>query len=321
MRDNPIQFAVVREDPRLVGAVIDRYACRRPLLVASGGCTALTLAAKLPDLELVLVDPNPAQLGLVRAKLEALRTSGEVRLRSFNVDDEDPAGLSQCGNFESLFRGLRAILHEHVLPAEVLASWFTVPGLLARERARLLDHRFWRAAFEAMFSDGMLVAMFGPEAVQHATPGSYPAYFERAFRRGLERDDAFDNPFLHHALLGHYVRRDAALPPFLLAPAPTRTPTLVEATFEGFEDFSPFDLVDLSNVPDWMSKESAETLFLRLVRELRSGAVVLWRQLNNQRDLAGDLRGAFSFDRTMGSEWLERDRSLFYASVHIGMHE
>ena len=51
-----VQFAVVREDPRIERALVEEHRPRRALLVASGGCTAMALRAWFPDLEVVLVD-------------------------------------------------------------------------------------------------------------------------------------------------------------------------------------------------------------------------------------------------------------------------
>ena len=111
MRDNPLQFAVVREDALVEVEVLRRHPCRRVLLIASGGCSALTLQSVLPELEITLLDPNAAQLDLVRAKLDALDAlrAGD-RLARFNVENDDPSGLCECGNFESLFRSLRTFL-------------------------------------------------------------------------------------------------------------------------------------------------------------------------------------------------------------------
>ena len=87
MRDNPIQFAVVREDPRLEIQVLRRHPARRALLIASGGCTALTLASVWPNLGVTLLDPNPAQLDLVERKISALtREDDAARRRRFNVN-------------------------------------------------------------------------------------------------------------------------------------------------------------------------------------------------------------------------------------------
>ena len=40
MRDNPVQFAVVREDPLIEIEILERHHCQQLLLSASGGCTA-----------------------------------------------------------------------------------------------------------------------------------------------------------------------------------------------------------------------------------------------------------------------------------------
>ena len=68
MRDNKVQFAVVREDPMVEAELIRLTGANDVLLVASGGCTALTLQALFPDLHITLFDFNPAQLEWVRKK-------------------------------------------------------------------------------------------------------------------------------------------------------------------------------------------------------------------------------------------------------------
>jgi hypothetical protein len=123
---NRLQFAVTREDPNVELEVLARFPRSRLLLIASGGCTALTLRAVMPDAHITLVDANPEQLAHVDRKLAALRDlRGADRLRAFNVGaPSDPAGLSECGNFESLFRGLRGFVHDFVLPREAWLRFF-----------------------------------------------------------------------------------------------------------------------------------------------------------------------------------------------------
>ena len=319
MRDNPLQFAVVREDPLVVVDVLRRRPARRALLVASGGCTALTLQAVFPDLELSLVDPNPAQLDHVRAKVEALELSDAKRKARFNVEDDDPRGLSECGNFESLFRGLREFLCDLVVDANEMQRLFEEPGAIADAPALLFDHPCWPVAFETFFSDRLLETMFGPDATQHAERGSYPAYFRRAFERGLARDDAADNPFLHHVLLGRYLDRERSLPHFLTRPAAEHRFELVEGRLDDTVDLADFDLVDLSNVLDWMKPDDVRDLFRKVGTEMRPGSTIIWRQLNNDRVLEGELRGPFTFDPARQDDLLRRDRSLFYSSVHVGV--
>ena len=319
MRDNPLQFAVVREDPRIELAVHARRPFRRALLIGSGGCTALALAARLPGTRITLVDPNPSQLAHIRAKVAALARPGRAsRLAAFNVGDDDPAGLSECGNFESLFRGWRGLLHDLVAPRGEMLGWFDAPGGPARGLRRLRSSPWWPVSFALYFSDAMLGTMFGPDATQHAPPGSYPGYFQCQLERGLQRPDAVSNPFLHHLLLGHYLDRPGCLPDFLDQPPVAFAASEIPSFLDEGVALAPYDFIGLSNIMDWLAPAAVDALLDRVCAQTRPGAVVLWRQLNNRRDLASRLASAFTFDTAFEAHLLETDRSLFYSSVHVG---
>lgn len=320
MQPDPLQFAVVREDPEIERRVLVGLG-RQPqqvLLVASGGCTALSLQAWFPQTSFTLVDPNPAQLELVRRKVAVLeRGLDRAALARFDVGEAEREcpGLSQGGNFESLFRGLRRFLHEMVVPRSETRGWFE-PGVESGAIEAVFGRRYWAAAFEMFFCDALLVAMFGPAAVQHAAAGSYPQYFRRRIERGLLREDAADNYFLHHILLGHYLPRPAALPHYLAAPARRHHFEYRQTTLAGIDDLRRYDLIDLSNVMDWMSPAESEQLISLLRAEVRPGAVVVWRQLNNERDRGAGLGAGFAFDAAGDTELTALDRSLFYCRVH-----
>lgn len=310
-----LQFAVVREDPRVEERVVRELAARRVLIVGSGGCTALHLRARFPGLEVTLVEPNPAQLEHLDAKLRALAASEPAR---FGVGDADPAALHECGAFEHVFRLLRTVLDLFVVTAgerrrrcaDPRGTWDDV-----------VAHPYWPVAFATAFSDDVLVATFGPAAVQHAPPRSYPAYFQRRIEAGLRADDRAVNPWLHHVLLGHYLEDPAAWPPFLREPPRDLASFPALATdLLGVSDFAPYDLVGLSNVPDWMDDDAFAELAARLARELRPGAGVLWRQLNDPRDLVARFPDAFDVDARRDAELTAADRSLFYDQVHLLRH-
>ncbi|MCA8970430.1 MAG: DUF3419 family protein [Planctomycetes bacterium] len=312
-----IQFAVVREDATIECAIVHELERRSALLVASGGCTALALASACPELAQTLVDPNPAQLELVRRKASLL-SDREVPPSRFGVGNDDPTALHECGNFERLFRLLR-----HVLDLFVVAS---------TERARrfetdeawddVFDTPYWPRAFELAFSEGMLVTMFGPAAIQHAAPGSYPEYFRGRIEAALRRDDRSSNPYLHHLLLGRYSAEPAAWPEYLRLRADFGAgfaPEIVRGTLLDIRSFEPFDFVGLSNVMDWMDDDACTELAKRLADELQPGAAVLWRQLNDPRDLLGRFDTAFEFDADRDARLLARERSAFYDAVHLGL--
>jgi len=314
---NLVQFAVVREDPECELRVVRSVGARRALLIGSGGCTAFALRSRHPEIELVLVEPNPAQRELMGRKIEALGTlRGRALFDAFDVGEralDAQLGWTQCGNFEALFRSLRRFLNEFVAAPSEIRDYFESPR--AEVATAWFASRYWKAAFAMHFCDALLEAMFTKAATQHALPGSYPAYFQAAFERGLLRADAKDNYFLHHVLLGHY--RARALPTYLTTPPELRGIEFRSCRIEEVEDFSEFDLIHLSNVMDWMEDDAIETLFGRLRRTTRSGATVVWRQLNNNAALHSRLGHEFHFESALESELLEKDRSLFYCRIGI----
>ena len=110
MPDNKVQFAVVREDPMVEAELVRLTDASNVLLIASGGCTALTLQALFPDLHITLVDFNPAQLEHVQEKMSTLHSvDAAARCRRFNIGTSDPSGLNQSGNFESTLPGFTSV--------------------------------------------------------------------------------------------------------------------------------------------------------------------------------------------------------------------
>jgi len=311
-----LKFAVVREDSALEAELVRRAGARRVLVVASGGCTALNLLAEFPSLEVTAFDLNPRQLAHVGDKAGAAAAGELARL---NVGDAGEDGLNQCGEFEALFRLLRTMLASFVAERGEIERFFAAAdeagaGERAAIVARWTAHRYWPALFASSFADGLLHAMFGPAATQHARPGSYPGYFQRLFERGLARDDAARNPFLQHVLLGCYRAADA--PPYVRARSPRR-PELVLGDLARVPELSRFDLFSLSNVFDWSDDALVADWADRIKRAARPGSAVLLRQLNNERDLRRWFAPELRFDAALGRALWERDRSLFYNRVEV----
>lgn len=311
----PLKFAVVREDPRVEGAVAQRFGARSALVCASGGCTAFALRHRFPELAVELYDFNPRQLEHVEQRAAAIARGELARL---NVGDADPAGLSQCGDFERLFRVLRSAALEFVAPAAAFERYFAPATPLPEAHALArgwIASTYWQSLFALAFTDDLLVAMFGPDAVQHAERGSYPAYFRRAFERGLLGADGPRNPFLQHVWLSRYLAGDA--PEFLGSGRRFAFP----ATEGGVPDvprLERFSLVHLSNIFDWASQSLAREWALAM-RALKPGAVFTLRQLNNARDWRPLFAPHFAFDDALGVALIEGERSLFYERLLVGV--
>ena len=239
-------------------------------------------------------------------------------LASFNVGEDDAQGLCQCGNFESLFRRLRHFLREFVAAPPEIAQWFVRDVSQERMNAVFADP-YWRVAFQLHFSDELLNTMFGVAATQHSPPGSYPDYFRKRLERGLLSFDVRTNYFLHHIFLGRYL--SDALPRYLVAPAKEHRFKYVEGTLDHVSDLASYDLVNLSNIMDWMAPEECRPMVQRLRKEMRPGAKVMWRQLNNDRDRCAWFGDVFRFDHQADTRLAVAERSMFYASIHVGTKE
>jgi S-adenosylmethionine-diacylglycerol 3-amino-3-carboxypropyl transferase len=311
----PIKFAVVREDPALEIELIQRFGASAALLVASGGCTALELKHRFPTMQIVAFDTSAAQLEHVRHKMAAVAGGDGPQL---NVDSPDPRGLNQRGQFERLFRILRFSMLELVMPMDQIEAYFD-PRTTPTARLQLvhvwLANPYWGACFHNVFHDAMLLTMFGPDAVQHAHPGSYPGYFSSVIARGLLDAGGPRNPFLQHILLGRYLVADA---PSYVHARSWLDIELVKATLTEVDDLGRFDLIQLSNIFDWSSDGLVAQWAEHLARHAKRGATVLIRQLNNTRPVRRFFEPHFAFDDQLGQELQLRDRSLFYNRVEVG---
>jgi len=305
LKHNPVQFAVVREDPEVECALFREFDVGQALLISSGGCTALTLASRFPDASLYLVEPNLAQISLIKNKSRLINTaSGRKKIEL----------LIESGNFEALFRGLREFIFEFIVSAREM-EFLLVKGTRSQWK-RIFRHTFWPVAFELYFADELLLAIFGRSAIQHAPRDSYPRHFRRVLERGLLRSDRATNYFLHHIFLGHYLTQAK---PFYLQRPPTETHF---AYFHGLAqtvpDFARFDFVGLSNIFDWSSTREIKNLTVRLQNEMKIGACVLYRQLNNEKNFEGFFNAGFRWYNQLAKRLHKKDRSLFYSSLHIG---
>ena len=309
-----IKFAVVREDPNVEHALCRRTKAEHVLVVASGGCTALTLVHSDPKLRVTAFDLVEGQLAHLEQKRRAV-ANGE--LRALNVGDDSPGGLNQGGEFESLFRTLRRFVEELVAPPPELAAYFD-ESTTPEARTGLLDRWFsspyWPVAFSVSFHESFLHAMFGPAATRHAEPGSYPGYFQRAFERGLRRTDGPRNYFLSHVLRGAYEPRHA---PDYVHGGSLPEIELVHGQLPDVPDLPRFDVVSLSNVFDWSDDALVARWAAILGRELRPGALVVLRQLNNRRDVRRFFAEAFDFDDAGSEDRVASDRSLFYERIEV----
>ena len=312
---NLIQFAVVREDPEIESAILKKALAKNVLLVASGGCNAFNLKTLYPNTLFTLVDLNLAQINLVKEKINLLKDQPIDILKRFNIEDNSREGLNACGNFESLFRSFRLFINEFILKESLMQKLFEKNEDSHILVEKLITHKYWPVAFDLFFSDSILLAMFGESAIQHATPGSYPRYFQKVMAQGLKRQNYQDNYFLHHIFLGYYLPH--ALPIYLQQATPDFNFTFLHKSFLEIPNLGDFEVISLSNIFDWMDESQIFEYFQTLGNSMNPGSYLIYRQLNNKKDYSKFFSNAFSIDEHLGAELLLKDRSLFYEKINI----
>jgi len=315
MKNNSIQFAVVREDPQIEIDIVEKFLLNRATLIGSGGCTAFCLKALNPEMEIVLIEPNPAQIELIKEKIQFLKSGEkEVVFEKFGVENSGRDSLIERGNFESLFRQFRFFVWEFVVSEAEIENAFKDNA--PRFWTNVFANPYWKVSFELFFSDSILTAMFTEAAIQHAPKNSYPAYFQNALERGLLREDADRNYFLHHIFTGHYLNDGNALPYYLVNP-----PTNFEFEFfngfaQNYRQFRGKQLVHFSNIFDWCDAATVAEIINAAANNLEKGSVVVVRQLNNNKNYREIFGSGYRWLPT--EPILENDRSLFYSKIEIG---
>jgi len=349
--NSELAFSQVREDPRVEWQVIQRLAHRqdlRVLLVASGGCTALSLLALPSVASIAAVDLNPAQLHLVELRRQALQHLSQVEqlqligdkagesskvkfyesLRQHLPDatrnhwderlDQIAYGVNQIGKFESLFREL--------------AQQFTHAGLNPlHDPVAALNHPQWREVFETVFNRDKLIHTFGAAAVNYSMDRSFGTHFAAVFAEALQRFVPTQNYFLTQVWRDRYAEGLEGLPLYLQAPFQAKIHQYGSDRLQLHQghfaevmvqlaQVEKFDLIQFSNISDWMPLPDLHQMLAQAVESLKPGGALIGRRLNGDHRLASVMAEHLAIERSLSAQLLASDRSFFYQEVVVGVH-
>lgn len=353
-----ITFSQVREDPAIELQVIQRLhkSQGRPLrvfMVASGGCTALSLLGNPAIAHIDAVDANLAQLHLVELRrqtvatlplqeqfhllgVEQLPITDEVTLpdrlmlydnvRSHLSEaarlywdthiDQLAFGVNQVGRFEQLFRELSA--------------QFAAIGLNPLERpADAIAHPQWCPIFETVFERHKLANTFGEAAVNYSMDRSFGEHFADVFAQALTRFSPMTNYFLTQVWSDRYAAGSKGIPLYL---QPTVQQSMRQLGTErlhlhhGFflntllelAKTHRFDLIQFSNISDWMPVPELHCMIESAVQCLKPGGALIGRRLNGDHHLAAIMAKYLTVDQDFSRFLLESDRSFFYQEIVVG---
>ncbi|MGL5063151.1 MAG: DUF3419 family protein, partial [Microcoleus sp.] len=81
-----------------------------------------------------------------------------------------------------------------------------------------------------------------------------------------------------------------------------------------------FDLIQFSNISDWMPLPDLHQMLASAVRCLKPGGALIGRRLNGDLNLAAVMSEHISIDDSLSAELLKSDRSFFYREVAIAFN-
>jgi S-adenosylmethionine-diacylglycerol 3-amino-3-carboxypropyl transferase len=268
--DDRLFFAQVREDPRLELSALAAHLDGPIAVVASGGCTALSLVA-VGATDVTAVDLNRTQNHVVELKAVALAELGPAGALGFlgGVPQSARARATTYGQLRpGLGRAARAYwdgrpgaVAQGVLGAGVTERFMAglaravrgvvhprrrIDALLACETVaeqrelydRSWDTRRWRALFALLCNRFVLRRTYDPGFFSNVGRPSFARHFHDVVEHTLTELPVRDNYFLHHVLRGTYPAAvDGAVPPYLssagaVVPGEVRDRlTIVDAAF------------------------------------------------------------------------------------------
>ncbi|AFZ01243.1 DUF3419 family protein [Calothrix sp. PCC 6303] len=348
-----IAFSQVREDPTIEMRVIKQLAQTqnhplRLLLIASGGCTVLSLLSISEVAEIAAVDLNPAQIHLVELRRQALlnlpiaaqldligankATSEAERIKLYKKiasklptstrnywdarEQQIAFGINRVGKFEQLFR-------------ELSASFTEIGFDPLNKTQEAIESPQWRSLFENVFERDKLAVIFGEAAVNYSMDRSFGEHFADVFAHSLQKFVSTKNYFITQVWCDAYTDEIDGVPLYLQPLVQTsirqlgterlklHQGTFVEKMIELGAD-KPFDLIQFSNISDWMPPQDLDNMLLQAVHVLKPGGALIGRRLNGDHHLASLMAAHIFVDENFSRELLESDSSFFYREVVVG---
>lgn len=350
VREDPlIELSVAEDLATRLGRPI------RVLLVASGGDTVLSLCGSEHVAAVTALDGNPAQLHLLEAKEQAmLHLTPEEQttfLGAFGTENDGPDdpearreaweklcphlqepsrlhwqqrlpevlyGLNRVGRFEEHFRLLAARLTEYLghPPDET-------PSESVRQAG-------WQRAFKELWEREYLARQYSRAAVDFSMSREFDDHFDEVFTAANLRWPRGENYFLEQVFHDRFLPRADGVPPWLDPLTQQRIiqasgTEKIETRHGAFSDWvfdltktEKFDLIQTSNLSDWMPEPEMLRIFRRAKDSLTDGGAVLCRRLNGDHILATSLSRLFRVDEEECKLLKHRDRSFFYAECVLG---
>lgn len=351
-----IRYAQCWEDADVLLRGLDVRPGDTCLSICSAGDNTLAILSEDPA-RVIAVDLSPAQIACLQLRMSAYRALEHSELleligsrpsdrrvelyqrcRSrgglpsaaaefWNARTQQIAsGIGSAGKFESYFR----LFRRWVLP---FIHGRAVVNDLLRERAeddrrRFYDDRWntlrWRLLFRVFFSRFIMERLGRDPSFFKYVEGSVSDRILERARYALRELDPWVNPYLHWILTGTHGN---ALP---LALRAEHFETIrarldrveihlgsIESWLDSDKHRTVFDRFNLSDIFEYMSESSTETLLRRLASSSRVGGRLLYWNMLASRHRPESMRGVLEPLGELAADCFRADNAFFYSRLVI----
>lgn len=317
-----VLFGQVREDAEVEVSLfrsIKSKAKQNVFAIASGGCTALSLAT-VKECKIVAVDINPAQIYLCLLKTAALTrlNFGEAQLcmiqganpyfdrvsellppeaRQYFQQDRAllSQGLNNCGVTDQRIKQLMSLFYLSVHTKEQTRQFLSLPTLQSQQEQfhKMWKNWQWDFALNVVLSKTFLSVGFGREAIDKL-PKNFSSIMKARLERALSQVPVHDNGYVWQTFLAEYPRGvqgqalETALPPYLQVKNQEQLKKNLSRVLFSVDDAvgwleeqkdNSVDMFALSNILELVKSDYGIKLAEQVSRTARPGALVCLRSI------------------------------------------
>ncbi len=327
-KDRPaVLFGQVREDAEVEVSLfrsIKSKAKQNVFAIASGGCTALSLAT-VKDCKVIAVDINPAQIYLCLMKTAALTRLNYSEAQLCIIQNAEPyfdrisellpeearaffqqdrtlllRGLNNCGLTDIRIKQLMSLFYLAVHPKEQTRQFLSLPTLQLQQHnfQKMWKNWQWDFALNVVLSKTFLSLGFGSEALE-SLPRDFSSIMKARLERALSQVPVHDNGYVWQTFLSEYPRGaqaealDAALPVYLQLKNQKQLKANLQRINFSVDDAvgwleeqreNTVDMFALSNILELVKSDYAIKLAEQVSRTARPGALICLRSIFPKSD-------------------------------------
>lgn len=355
-----VLFGQVREDAEVEASLFRSIKSKHKqnvFAIASGGCTALSLAT-VKECKVHAVDINPAQIYLCLLKTAALTrlSFGEAQLcmiqgalpyferlaellppeaaEFLQSADLLSSPLINCGVVDRRLRQLMSLFYLSVHTKEQTRQFLCLPTVeLQKEHFEKMWRNWqWDLSLNVVFSKTFLSLGFGPQAC-NALPKNFSTVMKARLERVLNDIPSRDNGYVWQTFLAEYPRGpqqealDASLPRYLQAANQKMLKDNLARISFSIDDAvgylseqkeNTIDMFALSNILEIVKSDYGVKLAEQVSRTARKGAIVCLRSIfPKDGPVLRDLNGTLKYKPELSAEMEAKDRSCFCNFIQV----